>query len=123
MSVVRSAECWKAGGDRAVVTGRRQSYTSPGGLDRAHPRSAVCWTRRPWMSSVSGTLGTCPTVRQDGPVPVRVAADEAGPGTSLLRSRSTVLPRVVTTGGAPALVNEERPRYEHERLLGEGGMG
>jgi serine/threonine-protein kinase len=52
-----------------------------------------------------------------------MAADEVGPGTSLLRSRSTVLPRVVTTGGSAALVNEGRPRYEHERLLGEGGMG
>ena len=37
--------------------------------------------------------------------------------------RSTVLPRVEIAGTTPRLVTHEKPRYEHTRRLGEGGLG
>jgi serine/threonine-protein kinase len=37
--------------------------------------------------------------------------------------RSTVLPKPRADGARPELVHSDRPRYERQRLLGEGGMG
>ncbi|MGO9836924.1 MAG: serine/threonine-protein kinase [Polyangiaceae bacterium] len=38
-------------------------------------------------------------------------------------TRSTVLPRVEMVGAEPRLVVEGKPRYQHTRRLGEGGLG
>lgn len=37
--------------------------------------------------------------------------------------RSTVLPRVEMAGSSARLVHQDRTRYEHEHLLGQGGVG
>ncbi len=37
--------------------------------------------------------------------------------------RSTVLPRLEVVGATPRLVVQGKPRYEHTRRLGEGGLG
>jgi eukaryotic-like serine/threonine-protein kinase len=80
------------------------------------------------MSSSDGFGTDQATVRkgdEDAWAPT-LAADQAESGrgrTPAAPSRSTVLPRVVLTSGHPELVNETRPRFEEECLLGEGGMG
>jgi serine/threonine protein kinase len=45
----------------------------------------------------------------------------ASPATTL--QRTTVLPRVEMHGATPRLVAQGKPRYEHTRRLGEGGLG
>jgi serine/threonine-protein kinase len=47
--------------------------------------------------------------------------DSASPRSALFRS--TVLPRVEMVGTTPRLVSQGKPRYEHTRRLGEGGLG
>ncbi|HEY6461568.1 MAG TPA: serine/threonine-protein kinase [Polyangiaceae bacterium] len=45
----------------------------------------------------------------------------SNPGRST--TRSTVLPRVERTGDGATLVSAARPRFEHRRALGQGGLG
>ncbi len=44
-------------------------------------------------------------------------------GTTTSVVRTTVLPRVEVTAGAPAIVLDTRERYVTDKLLGEGGVG
>ena len=48
-------------------------------------------------------------------------AEAVSGATTLVRS--TVLPRVEMVGSTPTLVTRGKPRYEHMRRLGEGGLG
>jgi serine/threonine protein kinase len=65
----------------------------------------------------------------DGPSPTPPSAPpEAGGVTAVpvrdtIAGRATVLPRVEVEGDAPRLVQEERPRFEATKQIGEGGLG
>ena len=72
---------------------------SPIGLD-----TTIASTATPAGSAAAATLDTRP------------------PGSTTL-VRSTVLPRLEMVGTTPRLVTQGKPRYEHTRRLGEGGLG
>ncbi|MGH7295452.1 MAG: hypothetical protein ACRELB_10990, partial [Polyangiaceae bacterium] len=59
----------------------------------------------------------------DATVDSAVAVGVAPAPSSRSTARSTVLPRVERTEQGALLVSASRPRFEHKRSLGQGGIG
>jgi serine/threonine-protein kinase len=66
---------------------------------------------------VDATIASTEAAGMSGP-PVGIA-----PALSTTLVRSTVLPRLERVGSTQRLVTQGKPRYEHMRRLGEGGLG
>jgi eukaryotic-like serine/threonine-protein kinase len=63
-----------------------------------------------------------PATTVDGPLAGSVSSRRTPPPQSGL-FRTTVLPRIEVEGDSPQLVRSDRPRYERQGVLGEGGVG
>ncbi len=74
------------------------------------------------MKDLERTLVNPPNARAFDATVAAATTSATGVAPSLAGARSTVLPRVVKTDGAPRVVVEGKPRYEEVRPLGSGGQ-
>jgi serine/threonine protein kinase len=75
----------------------------------------------PDATLVTSSIGVDMTIAGPGSPPSAAPQDALPLSTTLVRS--TVLPRLETVGATQRLVTQGKPRYEHTRRLGEGGLG
>src|SRR5580700_7932832 len=86
------------------------------------PGTQARWTVND-STLVTTSIGLDETVASTGPHVAPVSGDALSPPGSTTLVRSTVLPRLEMVGTTPRLVTQGKPRYEHMRRLGEGGLG
>ena len=105
-----------------VVTARSVAPSPSAGGTQVMPQGPVAFD-----VTVAGHESSLPTLAGSAFAPTHVADDAkvtlSSPAQSSSASRSTVLPKPRPGGTRPELVHSDRPRYQRERLLGEGGMG
>jgi eukaryotic-like serine/threonine-protein kinase len=104
-----------------VVTARSVAPAPSAGGTKVMPQGQVAFG-----ATVAGEPKSVATLAAGALAPTHVADDaKVTLGSSAPASswRSTVLPKPRAGGARPELVHSDRPRYERQRLLGEGGMG
>lgn len=105
-----------------VVTARSVAPAPSAGGTQVMPRGPVAFD-----ATVAGDPTSVPTLAGGAFAPTHVADDAkvtlSSPAQSSSSWRSTVLPKPKAGGTRPELVHSDRPRYQREKLLGEGGMG